>query len=97
MVTGDPESVDIATRLARGDWVIRLHTPTPADGITVAVWRDSVARQCEDARVPYSFQIDLLGGVTVALNPELPPSDEAIEARIAWLRQSGDVGSDDGA
>lgn len=95
MVTVDPGDLDIATRLARGYWVIRPHAPTPADGLPVAAWRASVARECEAAGVPYSFQIDLIVGVTVAFNPELPPSDDAVEARIARFRQSDDIGRDD--
>ncbi len=92
----DSEGSDVASRLARGEWVVRLHDQSKTGGLAVAAWRQNVVRECEEAGVPYSFHIDLPRGVTVAINPQHPPAEAELEARIAEVGRTGDGHCDEG-
>lgn len=92
----DPEGSDIASQLARGEWIVYPHDRLKTDGLSVAQWRKKVIRECEDVNVPYSFHTDLHRGVTVAINPQHPPAEAALEARIAEVGQIDDGNRDEG-
>ncbi len=91
----DSEESNIASRLARGEMIVHPHDKSKTDSVSVAQWRQKVIRECEGVDVPYSFHVDLLRGVTVAINPQHHPSEADLEARIAEVGQTYDGNRDD--
>ena len=63
--------------------------------VAVADWRAYVGHRCEEAGVPYTFQIDLEHGATAVINPRNPPDETAITDRIAELTRTTRPGDHD--
>jgi len=88
----DDAGAGIEARVADGGWAIRPHGWVAVDGLPVAGWRAYVRHRCEEAGVPYAFQIDLEHDVTVVINPRNPPDETALAERIAELARTPGYG-----
>lgn len=91
----DDADAGIEARIADGGWAVRPHEWAAVDALPVADWRAYVRHRCEEAGVPYAFQIDLEHGVTAVINPQNPPDETAIAARIAELTRTPRPGGHD--
>jgi len=78
-------AVEVAATIVQGKWAVRPDEWSELDGQSAEVWREGVTLVCEQNGVPVEFERFADEEMTVAVNPERPPSGDQLMHSIHYM------------